>query len=67
MDQSFAPADAIDKKRLKALSTRSDGRGLAQLVEHAALLGLTGYGVNWSSSSRRCTRRSTAPPSAAAG
>jgi fatty acid desaturase len=46
MDQSFAPADAIDKKRLKALSTRSDGRGLAQLVEHAALLGLTGYGVN---------------------
>jgi fatty acid desaturase len=45
MDESFAPAEAIDKKQLKALSQRSDAKGLAQLAGHAALLGLTGYGV----------------------
>ncbi len=45
MDESFAPAGAIDKKRLKALSERSDARGLAQLAGHGALLGLTGLGV----------------------
>lgn len=48
MDESFAPAEAIDKKQLKALSRRSDAKGLAQLAGHAALLGLTGFVVTLS-------------------
>ena len=42
MDEAFAPAGAIDKAALKALSRRSDAKGLAQLAGHAAALGTTG-------------------------
>ncbi len=45
MDESFAPTEVIGKKQLKALCRRSDGKGLAQLAGHAALLGLTGFGI----------------------
>ncbi|MHA1152796.1 MAG: fatty acid desaturase [Alphaproteobacteria bacterium] len=45
MDEVFAPENAIDKAALKALSRRSDARGLAQLVGHLAMLGATGAAV----------------------
>ena len=47
MDEVFAPENAIDKAALKALSRRSDGRGLMQLGGHLALLGATGAAVAW--------------------
>ncbi len=49
MDEVFAPENAIDKAALKALSRRSDGRGLAQLGGHLAALGATGAAVTWAS------------------
>ncbi len=45
MDEVFAPENAIDRAALKALSRRSDGRGLAQLGGHLAALGATGAAV----------------------
>ncbi len=47
MDEVFAPENAIDKAALKALSRRSDGRGLAQLGGHLVALGATGAAVAW--------------------
>jgi fatty acid desaturase len=49
MDEVFAPEHAIDKAALKALSRRSDGRGLGQLGGHLAALGATGAAVAWTS------------------
>jgi len=43
MEDSFDSSQAIDKQRLKALSRRSDARGLVQLASH--LLALTGSGT----------------------
>lgn len=43
MDESFS--GAIDKAALKALSRRSDAKGLAQLATHVAALGLSGWFV----------------------
>lgn len=48
MDQSFAPAGAIDKKRLKALCTRSDAKGLTHLAGHGAALVVTATGIHLS-------------------
>ena len=48
MDEVFAPENAIDKAALKALSRRSDGRGLTQLAGHLLMLGATGAAVAWS-------------------
>ncbi len=45
MDEVFAPENAIGKAALKALSRRSDGRGLAQLGVHLAALGATGAAI----------------------
>ena len=45
MDEVFDPQHAIDKTALKALSRRSDARGLAQLAGHAAALAATGAAV----------------------
>lgn len=45
MDQCFAPAGAIDKKRLKALCTRSDAKGLGRLAGHGAALVVTASAV----------------------
>jgi fatty acid desaturase len=42
MDEAFAPAGAIDKRRLKALSERSDAKGLARLASHALALVASG-------------------------
>jgi fatty acid desaturase len=42
MDASLAPGSLIGKKRLKALSERSDTRGLRQLASHLVALGATG-------------------------
>ncbi len=47
MDEVFAPENAIDKASLKALSRRSDGRGLLQLGTHLVALGATGAIVAW--------------------
>ncbi len=47
MDEVFAPENAIDKAALKALSRRSDRRGLAQLASHLAALGASGALVAW--------------------
>ncbi len=47
MDEVFAPEGAIDKAALKALSRRSDGRGLMQLAGHLAMLGATGTAIAW--------------------
>ncbi len=47
MDEVFAPENAIDKAALKALSQRSDSRGLMQLGGHLALLGATGTAIAW--------------------
>ena len=47
MDEVFASENTIDKAALKALSQRSDGRGLAQLAGHLAMLGATGALVAW--------------------
>ena len=41
MDENFQPTDAIDKKRLKALSARSDSKGLTQLAGHVLALAVT--------------------------
>ncbi len=49
MDEVFAPENTIDKAALKALSRRSDARGLAQLGGHLAMLGATGAAVAWAS------------------
>lgn len=43
MEESFATAGPVDKKRLKALSERSDAKGFAQLAGHGlALLATAG-------------------------
>jgi fatty acid desaturase len=42
MDESFAPGSPIDKTRLKALSARSDAKGLAQFASHLTVLSATG-------------------------
>ncbi len=47
MDEVFAPENAIDKAALKALSRRSDSRGLMQLAGHLGALGATGALVAW--------------------
>ena len=47
MDEVFAPENAIGKAALKALSRRSDGRGLRQLGTHLVALGATGAIVAW--------------------
>lgn len=41
MEESFATAGPVDKKRLKALSERSDVKGLAQLAGHGLALLVT--------------------------
>ncbi len=48
MEESFAPAGTIDKKRLKALSARSDAKGLGRLAGHGAALALTASAVTLS-------------------
>lgn len=45
MDAVFAPEDVIDRSALKALSRRSDARGLAQLAGHLIVLAATGVVV----------------------
>ena len=45
MDPDVVLSDAIDKRRLKALSARSDAKGMAQLAEHLALFCATGLAV----------------------
>ncbi len=45
MEQSFAPTNVIDKKRLKALAARSDTKGLAQLAVHVLALAATAASV----------------------
>ena len=55
MDEVFAPENAIGKVALKALSRRSDGRGLMQLASHLAALGATGAAIR-----RACSRPSWA-------
>jgi fatty acid desaturase len=45
MDESFAPGGLIDKTRLKALSARSDAKGLAQFLGHLAALSVTGAAI----------------------
>lgn len=45
MEPDVALSDAIDKRQLKALSLRSDAKGLVQLAGHAALLSATGLAV----------------------
>jgi fatty acid desaturase len=47
MDEVFAPENTIDKAALKALSRRSDARGLMQLAGHLAMLGATGTAIAW--------------------
>jgi len=42
MDEVFAPENTIDKAALKALSRRSDARGLVQLAGHLIVLAATG-------------------------
>jgi fatty acid desaturase len=43
MDQSFAPTGLIDKRCLKALSTRSDAKGLVRLASHLCALCASGW------------------------
>lgn len=45
MEGFVARADLVPPDRLKELSQRSDGRGLARLAAHSAMLAVTGYGV----------------------
>jgi fatty acid desaturase len=45
VDESFAPTGLIDKRDLKALSTRSDAIGLVQLASHLAALCATGTAI----------------------
>ncbi len=45
MDEVFAPENTIDKAALKALSRRSDARGLGQLAGHLIVLAATGTAV----------------------
>jgi fatty acid desaturase len=47
MDEVFVSEHTIDKAALKALSRRSDGRGLGQIGGHLAALGATGAAVAW--------------------
>lgn len=47
MDENFAPEDAIDKAALKALSRRSDARGLAQILGHTAAIAVTSLLITW--------------------
>jgi fatty acid desaturase len=47
MDEVFAPENTIDKAALKALSRRSDARGLVQLGGHLLMLGATGTAIFW--------------------
>ena len=42
MDAVFAPAGAIDKRELKALSARSDAKGVLRLGGHLGALACTG-------------------------
>ena len=45
MEEAFLADSGIDRARLKALSRRSDARGLTQLAGHLGALGLTGAGI----------------------
>jgi len=45
MDEVFAPENTIDKAALKALSRRSDARGLVRLAGHLIVLAATGTAV----------------------
>ena len=45
MEGFVARADLVPPDRLKELSRRSDGRGLARLAAHSVMLAVTGYGV----------------------
>ena len=45
MDESFAPGGLIDKKRLKALSARSDAKALVRFVSHLTVLSATGAAI----------------------
>jgi len=45
MDENFAPASSIDKKRLKALCIRSDAKGLFRFASHGAALLVTAGGI----------------------
>ncbi len=49
MDEAFADPSTIDKKALKRLSARSDGKGLVQLGLHLLALGATAtlLGLAW--------------------
>jgi fatty acid desaturase len=53
MEEAFAPAGAIDKKELKALSARSDAKGLLRFASHLVALTATGalialgLGTSW--------------------
>ncbi len=42
MEVAFAPAGAIDRASLRAISRRSDTRGLVQLIGHCGVLAATG-------------------------
>ncbi len=48
MDETFDSSRAIDKAHLKALSARSNGKGLAQLASHVAALAITTGLIAWS-------------------
>jgi fatty acid desaturase len=45
MDEVFAPENTIDKAALKALSRRSDARGLVRLAGHLIVLAATGAAI----------------------
>ena len=45
MEEAFVSSGGIDKTALRALSARSDARGLLQLGSHLAALGLSGSAV----------------------
>ena len=48
MDEAFAADSQLDKRALKALSQRSDLKGLARLASHLTALGVTGTLVSQS-------------------
>ena len=45
MDESFAPTDLVDKRRLKTLAARSDAKGLVRLASHFGALCATGAAI----------------------
>ena len=47
MKESFVPTGVIDRAALKALSLRSDAKGAARLLQHAAALVGSGALVAW--------------------